>query len=142
MHDQFKAGPVKIIARHIDGRIIKGWTTDFFPNKPFFHVYGSALESASEGIKVLTGELKAVFFVKDFEGNPSYDERKRFEEGQKVHGRKIEVTFKDDEKLVGTTTGYDPKREGFFLFPADAGSNNLRVYVISKSIKKVSTFNG
>lgn len=35
------------------------------------------------------------------------------------------------EVLVGSTLGYNPKGQGFFIFPADAGSNNKRVYVVS-----------
>jgi hypothetical protein len=87
-------------------------------------------------------ELKAVFFVKDFVGNPSYSERKEFAKDQILHGRKIEVSFKDGETLVGTTTGYDSQREGFFLFPVDPQSNNLRIYIISAAVKKVRPLTG
>jgi hypothetical protein len=44
-------------------------------------------------------------------------------------GRKIGVVFKDGEVLVGTTQGYDRSRPGFFVVPADAESNDERVYV-------------
>ena len=37
----------------------------------------------------------------------------------------------DGEVLVGSTLGYDPKRQGFFIFPADPKSNNVRVYIVS-----------
>lgn len=142
MDDQTKKELIRIIARYADGRIVKGYTQDFAPNKPFFHVYNSVFESADEGVKVLLKELKAVFFVKDFEGNPSHDERKEFSKDQKLHGRKMEVTFGDGEILVGTTTGYDPHREGFFLFPVDPQSNNLRVFILSKAVKKVRHLTG
>ncbi len=137
MHNQAENESIKIIARYTNGKIIKGYTPDFFPKKPFFHVYKSVFESENEGVKVHLKELKAVFFVKDFEGNPSHDERKEFAKDQNLHGRKIEITFRDSEILVGTTTGYDPHREGFFLFPVDPQSNNLRVFVLSRAVKKV-----
>ncbi len=142
MHKQAESEPIRIIARYTDGKIIKGYTSDFSPNKPFFRVYKSVFESANEGVKVQLKELKAVFFVKDFEGNPSHDERKEFVKDQKLHGRKMEITFQDGEMLVGTTTGYDPHREGFFLFPVDPQSNNLRVFVLSKAVKKVRWITG
>ncbi len=129
--------PVKVIMRYTDGRIIKGFTNDFFPNKPVFHVHPSENDPANKAIEVNVGQLKAVFFVKDFTGNKSYDERKHFEEGAIVTGRKMEVTFNDGEVLVGTTVGYTPNRQGFFVHPADSGSNNLRVYVVSPAVKKV-----
>ncbi len=40
-------------------------------------------------------------------------------EGHNITGRKVKVLFKDGEVLVGSTMGYDIKRLGFFLFPAD-----------------------
>jgi hypothetical protein len=82
-------------------------------------------------------ELKAVFFVRDFAGNGGYNEGKSFVSGKPLSGRKVEVTFQDGEILVGTTTGYDPNRPGFFLFPADDKSNNVRMYIVAKSVKAV-----
>ena len=82
-------------------------------------------------------DLKAVFFVKDFIGNPSYEERKHFLEGQQVTGRKVRAMFKDGEVLVGSTVGYDPKRQGFFFFPADTETNNIKIYAVMSAVSKV-----
>lgn len=128
--------PVKVVARYIDGRRVKGFSQDFFPNKDRLHIY-SADKPSGEATEVLIKELKAIFFVRDFAGNPIYDERKAYQEGEKPSGRKIEVTFRDGEVLVGTTLGYDPKRPGFFVFPADPKSNNIRIYAVSTAVKKV-----
>ena len=128
--------PVKVVARYIDGRRVKGFSQDFFPNKDRFHIY-SAAKPSGEAAEVLIKDLKAVFFVRDFTGNAMYDERKGYKEGDKPSGRKIEVTFRDGEVLIGTTLGYDPSRPGFFLFPADPKSNNIRIYAISTAVKKV-----
>ncbi len=128
--------PVKVVARYIDGRRVKGFSQDFFPNKDRFHIYPAAKPSG-EAVEVLVKELKAVFFVQVFTGNPLYNERKKYVEGEKPSGRKVEVTFMDGEVLVGTTLGYDPGRPGFFLFPADPKSNNLRVFAVSTAVKKV-----
>jgi hypothetical protein len=48
-----------------------------------------------------------------------YGLKKSFPDGQRINGRKVKVSFKDGEVLIGSTMGYDPKREGFFLFPPD-----------------------
>lgn len=128
--------PLKVVARYIDGRIIKGLSQDFFPNKGHFHV-SPADKPSGETVEVLVKELKAVFFVRDFAGNYQYEERKEYIQGDKPSGRKIEVTFKDGEVLVGTTLGYDPARPGFFLFPADPKSNNIRVFAVTTAFKKV-----
>jgi len=128
--------PVKVVARYVNGKRVKGFSQDFFPNKDRFHVYPAAKPSG-EAVEVLLKELKAVFFVQDFAGNSLYNERKKYLEGEKPSGRKVEVTFMDGEVLVGTTLGYDPNRPGFFLFPADPKSNNIRVFAVSTSVKKV-----
>ena len=82
-------------------------------------------------------DLKAIFMVLDFDGHPPYKERKKYVEGEKPSGQKVEVTFIDGEVLVGSTLGYDLKRQGFFISPADPKSNNIRVYVVSTFVEKV-----
>ena len=57
--------------------------------------------------------------------------------GKALSGKKIEATFKDGEVLVGTTTGYDTQRAGFFLFPADDKTNNTRTFVAAAAVKNV-----
>jgi hypothetical protein len=127
---------LKVVGRYNDGRVVKGLSQDFFPNKDRFHISPGNKPSA-ETVEILLKELKAVFFVRDFVGDSQYNERKEYAEGEKPAGRKIEVTFRDGEVLVGTTLGYDPSRLGFFLFPADPKTNNVRVFAVTTSVKKV-----
>jgi len=128
--------PIKVVVRYVDGRVVKGTTQDFFPNKDRFHLLSdtTVLEEPAE---VLIRDLKAVFFVKDFGGNPGYNERKEYNNGDKAQGRKVEILFVDGEKLVGSTLGYDPNRLGFFLFPVDPESNNMRVFAVTAAVKNV-----
>jgi hypothetical protein len=128
---------INVVVRYADGRIIKGYTRDFFPNKTSFHlevVYGDSKGHVRE---VELQELKAVFFVKDFLGTPSYNERKFFLEEQRFAGRKVQVRFKDGEVLIGSTVGYDTKRQGFFFFPADPETNNLKIYAVTSAVSKI-----
>ena len=106
---------LKVVARYKDGKVIKGFTHDFFPNKDRFHLFPPDDPSAN-GIEVVISRLKAVFMVRDFAGNPQYNERKEYIEGEKFSGVQVEITFADGEVLVGSTLGYDPKRQGFFSF--------------------------
>ncbi len=121
----------KVVVRYLDGRIVKGYTNDFFPKKPVFHVGNGP---SDKGTQVQVEELKALFFVKDFEGNPEYDEHKTFIEGQATQGRKVLLTFHDGETLAGSVLGYDSNRPGFFLIPSDTGSNNMRVFVVQAAV--------
>jgi hypothetical protein len=128
---------IKVVIRYADGRVVKGHTRDFFPNKTSFHLEVVSDGSDGKVIEVQLSELKAVFFVRDFLGNPSYEERKHFLEGQLFTGRKVQVTFKDGELLIGSTVGCDPKRQGFFFFPADPGTNNLKIYAVTSAVSKI-----
>ena len=126
----------KVVVRFSNGKLMKGFTEDFFPNKERFHVIPADNHSAG-AIEVSTKDLKAIFLVRDFTGDSLYDERKKYIEGEKPSGKKVEVTFADGEVLAGSTLAYDSKRQGFFIFPADPKSNNIRVYAVSSGLKKV-----
>jgi len=127
----------KIVARFQDGKMVKGYTQNFFPNRPVFHVLPMDAASTTKSVEIRVSELKAVFFVRDFMGDKGYDERKLLNPGEKVQGRLVEVTFRDGELLVGSTTGYDRKRAGFFFFPIDSKSNNTKIYILSSAIRGV-----
>ena len=119
--------PVKIVVHYADGRLIKGFTNDFFPNKTQFHM---TAHPSNEIVDIEVADLKAIFFVMEFDGKPDYQERKGFLEDQKVQGRKVRVIFQDGEAIVGSVLGYDSKRQGFFVVPADPESNNSRIFVL------------
>jgi hypothetical protein len=131
--------PLKVVAHYLNGKIVKGITQDFLPNKDRFHLHPLTKDPSEAGppVEVLVKDLKALFFVRDFGGNPQHIERKKYVEGEHPQGRKVEVTFTDGEVMVGSTLGYDPSRPGFFVFPADPKSNNVRVFAVSTSVKKV-----
>ena len=121
----------KVVVRFKDGSIMKGKTNDFFPNKTSFH-----LETLNGETKTIDVEqLKAFFWVKDFEGNKNYDED--YEDEIAGTGRKIIVKFSDGESIIGYTLGYSPDRQGFFMTPADLKSNNQRIFVIKSASEKI-----
>jgi len=126
--------PAKVVVRYVDGRIVKGYTLDFFPNKDQFYLQSLDISEGQEPLKIMVKDLKAVFFVRDFTGNPDYQERRKFLESDRPQGRKIEVVFKDGEQMVGATMGYDRSRLGFFIVPVDMQGNNERVYVVQSAI--------
>ncbi len=127
---------IKVVVHFSDGRLIKGFSENFSPNKECFHLIPADTPSGG-AIEVSTKDLKAVFVVRDFIGDSLYNERKEYIEGENPSGKKVEVTFADGEVLVGSTLGYDTRRQGFFIFPADPKSNNIRVYAVSSGVKKV-----
>ena len=123
----------KVVVHHLDGRLVKGVTRDFLPAKPSFNVQD---KETGENIPIEITDLKAVFFVKTYRGNPVAVHR---QDTERVGlGKKIKVVFKDSETLVGYTSGYSPGRPGFFVFPADPEDNNEKVFVVTGATNEVS----
>ena len=125
----------KVVVAYLDGRRSRGRVYDFSPLKDTFRLAPESGSEHQKGSEVALKDLKAVFFVKDFRGNSKYKESKQIEEGNP--GRKIEVIFSDGEKVVGRTQAYNPKSKGFFVFPADAKSNSLRIFVVNWNVRDV-----
>jgi hypothetical protein len=126
----------RVVARFGDGQTMMGTTQDFFPNRPSFHVLPV---DGGSGIEVRCRQLKALFFVKSFEGDPQRKDLPGFVAAapETAQGKKIAVRFKDGEIVCGYTLSYAPDREGFFIFPADAGSNNTRIFVVTAATAEV-----
>lgn len=136
----------RIVARFSDGRVLKGYTSGFTAESDFF-----LLNEAGSGKehRVAVADLKALFFIKSFEGNKTYREKKAF--GASTHdGHKVYVKFNDQESLVGFVEGEIPwdkgffisgdagKAKGFFLIPVDRDSNNVKVFVVGTSVEDVT----
>ena len=126
----------KVVAEYANGKIIKGYTLNFFPHKDRFHVIPIDKPS-DKPTEVFVNQLKAVFVVQDFNENPQYVERRGYMEGETPYGTPLEVTFEDGEVMVGSCMGIDLKRQGFFISPPDPKSNNLRVFVVCSAVKGI-----
>ena len=126
----------KVVVRFSDGRLLKGTTEDFFPNRPAFHLRPLGGGGVQD---VRCKDLKAVFFVRDFAGNPKRHEANGFDRATTdiSRGKKIAIRFKDGEVVFGYTLTYMPDRSGFFITPADPSSNNLRIYVLTHGTSTV-----
>ena len=121
----------KVVARFNDGSIVRGYTNDFDPSKAHMHI--SSDLRAGESTIILLSDLKALFFVREFAGNPMREDDKFF--SQTPNGDRVEVTFLDNEVMVGSTQSYLPEGQGFFLQPADPRSNNLSVFVTAAGVQ-------
>ncbi len=121
----------KVVTRFRDGRLLKGKTNDFAPKNKHFH-----LETPNgERVTVQMDKLKAVFFVKDCNGNENHqDEYNNVVPGG---GMKIKATFFDGEVIIGYSLSYFSNPYGFFMTPADLKGNNERIFVIKSSVDVV-----
>ena len=126
----------RIVVHSRDGKLLKGTTRDFFPNRPHFHVQPA---DGSAPVEVRCKTLKAAFFVREFDGNPKRQDTVGFltSPNETKQGMKIAVRFKDGELLCGYSLTYSADREGFFMFPSDPMSNNIRIYVLVAATAEV-----
>ncbi len=135
-----------VVAKYRDGKMIKGVTYNFGPEKRFFHVVPLTEEKGEgikKGVEVITSELKAVFFVKSLEGKkgPRTLEALLEEEEEQASAIKVRVVFYDRETLIGLTHGYSREKQGFFITPLEKESNNLRIFVVFDSAKEIEVLN-
>jgi hypothetical protein len=122
----------KVIAHYADGRLLKGTTLDFFPSRPTFHL----TEANGDVHEVVLDDLKAVFFVRSFDGVPGRSERRGFFT-RYTQGKKVMVEFEDGETTFGYTLSYSVRGIGFFMFPGDPESNNTKIFIVHKATRRV-----
>lgn len=124
--------PGRVVVRYADGRVLKGYA-NFDPVEPRLQLVPHD-DPDAEGMDVPVRDLKAVFFVRSFEGDSQYDESKDLYQERPPDTRKVSVRFRDGEELVGHTRQLDRHRAGLFFTPLDPRSNNLRVFAVFDAI--------
>ncbi len=136
----------KVVIRFNSGKILKGYIVDFTAYTDIVVVQD--IETNKEhGIPIQ--ELKAIFFVKTFEGDSLYRDKKMYGIRENI-GRKVYIRFNDGESMMGFLEGEIPWEKGFhlskptstlkgfFFIPVDVDSNNKKVFVFSSAIKDIT----
>jgi hypothetical protein len=137
----------RAVLRFLDGTILKGYLDGFTGEASEITVHAVGTENT---IIVSADSLKAIFFVKTFEGDRQYNEVKAYGI-RKPRGHRTFIKFNDGEDMVGFIEGKVPwekgfflsdhkmmKLKGFYLLPADESSNNNRVFVFTRAIRDVT----
>lgn len=118
--------PRKAIVRTRDGSVVNG----FVARKelgPKFTILNRQAKQESFSLK----DIKAIFFVKDFKGDPSYEEI-RFLNKQKASAAVwVRLKFFDGETLEGRIENNIRLllSGGFYLWPSDTETNNECAYI-------------
>jgi hypothetical protein len=138
--------PVKVIARLRDGKVLRGYVDKLPTEDPagFLSEASPSLPGeftlraaeSGENLSIPAASLKALFFVKSFEGRSEYREVKFFDKNPPIKGLWVRVQFYDKESLEGVVQNSIDflVNPGFFLKPPDPGSNNAIVYVVKSSL--------
>ena len=126
----------KVVVRKLDKSLVRGYVD------PRAYLSADAVELLEhEGrlVGIPLCQIKAVFFVRDFEGNRQHPERKSFRSRPRQSGLWVRMIFKDSEILEGLMPNnlleIDPS--GFYITPPDVYSNNLQVFVPRNSLAEM-----
>ncbi|HWR16230.1 MAG TPA: hypothetical protein VN577_15485 [Terriglobales bacterium] len=137
---------LKVVAHRKTGHLVKGytelpWALDQVGNPAIVDFKAPTQLSihpvtAARAVVVSLDSLKAIFFVKNFDGNPSYAETKFFNPEPQIEGLWVHVTFQDGEVTEGIVhNGLSLLNDsGFLMKPPDPQSNNQAVYVLKSAI--------
>jgi hypothetical protein len=126
-----KNGPTstrkRVVIRKLDKGLIKGFLD---PNR-YLQPEIEVLDREGRLTHLRLDEIKGIFFVRDFEGNPQRAERKIFRSRPRLAGLWVRMTFKDTEVLEAILPNnlleVDPL--GYLVRPPDVYSNNHKIFI-------------
>ncbi len=147
-----KKATLKVVAHLRDHTLVRGYTDalpvadleDLLREEPASLPQKIPVRSAESGklVTVPVDSLKALFFVKSFEGHKEYKELKFFEQHPSIEGLLVHIQFFDNESTEGVIRNslHHLVKPGFFLKPPDPQSNNEIVYVVTASLLDFRVF--
>jgi len=129
----------RLVVHLKEGKTYRGICFALNTNADGFHLdavdkHGHTMD---ETHKISFASLKAVYYVKSFDGN--FDKTQVYREAQ-VNGTPLVVEFADGEVLHGIATKpYSAADPRFYIIPEDPNSNNISALVEASAVKAVYT---
>lgn len=131
----------RVVVRYADGTTLRGYFSaeDFQLLKIDSLNLLSIRDITGESKAVAVSSLKAIFFVKSFEGTTDYSEFKVFTHQPSGKGVWVRVSFRDGEIMEGIAPNAISTFAGpvFSLTPPDPRSNNETVIVSKQCLKEM-----
>ncbi len=126
----------QIVVKYLDGRILKGTPSTWdIESDGFGLLPRDALPGSSEEIFVPFADLKAVYFVRDFDGQLG---KKIVSPASQIRGVHMRLTFHDGEQMEGySSESYNPSCSRFYFFPADQTGNTISMVVERTNLKNI-----
>lgn len=117
----------RVVIRKLDKGLIKGYIDAGRP----LGVEIEVLDREGRIIRIPLKEIKGVFFVREFDGDPDRPERKIFRSRPRLAGLWVRMTFKDNEILEALLPNnlLEVDGLGFLVTPPDVYSNNVKIFV-------------
>lgn len=124
----------KLVVHFLDGRILKGTTYKLDPQSTGFYLIPFGHSVVKEEVFVKFADVKAVFYVKDFEGLPM------IEKGMEEYipeGHEITVEFVDGEVIKGFALAYSESSDTFYIDISDPDDNSYVVLVNRSAVNDI-----
>jgi small nuclear ribonucleoprotein (snRNP)-like protein len=119
----------QVVVRLKDKTLLKGKISNF---SQFDNSFQLELLNG-DSVTVNIDKIKAMFFVKSFEGNKKH--QYEYKDTLLWAGDKMTLTFNDGEKMVGYAQNLDfISNKGFLITPADVNGNNKQVFASKSAI--------
>lgn len=124
---------MQVVARLLDKGKIKGHTTDFHPERESF-----TIDPGDGGlpVRVSLSDLKALYFVRSFEGNRDHEDHRKFE-GQITIRPKLWLEFKDGEQMAAYPVSPILGPIGFYVLSTDTQSNVEKAWIYRPSLTRL-----
>jgi len=126
----------KVIVRKMDRDSVQGYVSaeDFLVGSKV-----ELLNTAGNVVLVDSGEIKGVYFVRDFADSNSLS-RKTFTTRPRVEGLWVRLRFRDGETVEGLMPNdlMQVRTEGYFLIPPDTRGNVQRIFVPRSAVSELT----
>ena len=133
----------RVVVGLLDGTRPKGFIYGFRAGEKLFTLFPSEKQDRAYARFVPIADCKAIFFVRSHAGDRDVRERMRKtpldDRDVKIRGQRMKIVFLDGEELLARSEAYSADRLGFFAYPLDERSNNVRIFVVNASVRQVET---
>jgi len=131
----------KVVIRYTDGRMLRGFVAKrkdtVLQDTPPDSL--EVQDSEGRSVKVVASDIKAIFLVKTFEGNPDYAEFKVYSKRPSGKGVWVRLHFKDGEVIEGVAPNcFETYSKAiFYITPPDPASNNQGLLISKHYLKEM-----
>ena len=125
----------KVYLRRLDSSLIEGYISP----QTFLRPEGVELiRRTAQAVLVPYREIRAVYFVRDFEGVEELDEKKVFASRPKMDGLWVRLTFNDDEVYEGVIPNDLTQlgEPGVTITPPDAKGLTQKIFVPLRALRE------
>ena len=127
----------KVLVRRFDGQAVTGYAA------PQTYLRPDGIEILNRDGQLLVipyKELKAVYFVRDFDVPATAEEKKVFQSRPKLEGLWVRMRFRDDDLLEGILPNdlLQVTDLGVTVTPPDPYSNNQKIFVPRPALRELT----